>query len=130
MCRQDTMDFLGVLMAAAPQAAAGSALGPILDHFSNMLATPARAASITSQSLPRLHKVSTASAFASTCAIAQSLHVLQAVLGDSEYARCSSLTRPVVAGDSSVAQLLGPSACSQQASHPWCGHSRRSHKQS
>ena len=52
------MDFLGMLMAAAPQAASGSALGPILDHFTNMLATPARAASITSQSLPRLFKVS------------------------------------------------------------------------
>ena len=59
MGRQDTMNFLGLLMAAAPQAAAGSALGPILDHFSNMLGTPARAASLTSQSLPRLFKVST-----------------------------------------------------------------------
>ena len=58
MCRQDTMDFLGLLVAAAPQAASGHAMGPILNHFADMLATPARAASITSQSLPRLFKVS------------------------------------------------------------------------
>ena len=52
------MDFLGVLVEVAPEATSGAGLGPVLDHFNNMLAGRAQAGFISSQSLATLSKVS------------------------------------------------------------------------
>ena len=52
------MEFLGELVEVAPQAASGASLGPVLDHFTNVLAGRAQAGSISSHSLARLAKAS------------------------------------------------------------------------